>query len=181
MASALMYLSDALVGMGMLEEAAACREEMRSLLLRCADATGNAELLRTSGIAAFAAGDLKSARALLRDALEVSRELGFANNVAGSLRAIGDVFLAEGRTELAGRIMQAVAADPSTTPASRAKARLACTYLGIEVLPVSQANQVAALVDEAVRVSASLGDWLAPAADARPFPTRLAVGARRAS
>jgi len=170
-ASTLMYLADAMTDMGQVEEAGRLHDEMAALLARSSDASGNTELLRSAGIAAATAGDYPRARDLLRQAIETSRAIGFANNVTGSLRALGDVFVAEGNVELGARILAAVAADTSTTPGSRAKARLGLQQLGLEAPPPSPGPlALDPLIDEAVRASVSLSDWLSASYAEEPVP-----------
>ena len=135
--------------------------EIAALLLRCGDATGRAELLRSQGIAATSAGDYNLARLKLGEAIEASRALGFTNNVVGALRSLGDVFLAESDTALGGRIMTAVAAEPGATPAARARARHILETLRLPVPAVGEfAEPTSELLNEVLRASATLRGWL---------------------
>lgn|GEM_PF-6142929 len=165
MASALMYLADALADAGSVDEAVLLHEEMRKLLPRTADATGWAELARISGAAAFAQEDYPRARERLAEAIEMSRTLKFTNNVAGSLRSLALVFLADGEEELGLEIMHALAAHPSTTPGSRANARDALRRHGRDYPPVDPAAPpLDAIASRAVRAAVPFESWL----EARP-------------
>jgi hypothetical protein len=162
MASALMYLADSLIDGGSVEESLLLQEEMRSLLPRAADATGWAELARISGGTAYAQKNYPLARERLAEAIELSSALSFANNVAGSLRTLGDVFIAEGDEELGLEIMRAIAAHPSTTPGSRATARNVLRRHGQEYPPVDpDAEALDRLANRAVRAAVSFDKWLA--------------------
>lgn len=155
MSSALVYLADTLGDLNDLDGAIEAQREARALLAQTADATGIAEILRSEGIVRAIRGSLAEGKQLLSESLRLSESLGFANNVVGALRALGDIFLLEGQTDLAARIMEAVAGDPSSTPGSRAKAAYILKSLGRAVPEEGSAGlpPLSALTAEVLRLA----------------------------
>ena len=162
MSSALIYLSDTLVGLGEPAAAYELYPHIRELLLRSGDAQGRAEILRAEGLIGIALGDLDLARRRLREAITVSQSLDFVNNVVGALRGLGEVFAREGRTELSARIMAAVAEHPATTPGSRAHAVRVLAEMDADARFAAQTapGDFDSLVDEAVRAASPMAEWL---------------------
>ena len=130
MGSALVYLADVLCDMDRAAEALEILDQADVYARRAGDAATLADSARARGIALVALGDLPKARSVLLDALQKSASTAFTNNILGSLRVIAELLILEGRVDEAVVVLHAVEADPGTTPASKAKARLSLQTLG---------------------------------------------------
>ncbi|MGH2625214.1 MAG: hypothetical protein ACRDHY_01015, partial [Anaerolineales bacterium] len=148
-ASALIYLADTLIEMPHFEELAAIHAEARELFARIGDATGLSEVERFAGLMAVARDDFPAATEHFVRTIELSTEIGFANNVLSALRGLARVLSATGRVETAAVVNAFVAAHPAPTPFGRAGAEFdlaeARRTLGDE--PVDRAQARAASMD----------------------------------
>ncbi len=142
MGSSLIYLCDTLSGMGYLEEARELHGEARALFERVGDGIGLAEVDRGEGFRLTNEGDYDGAREMFISGLERSMSMNFANNVLGILRGMADLLAMNGEAELAARVFNAVAWNPSATPFARAKGKAAVARLGITPDPV-ELDQIA--------------------------------------
>ncbi len=120
--TALFYLADVLLNERRVGDAIPALEEAEEHFRRLGDSAGMAEVTRVRGIARLTAGGFAGARSALIESLRRSLALGFANNVAGLMRTYSDLLAAEGQLEAAADVLRAVLADPTTTPASVARA-----------------------------------------------------------
>lgn len=144
MGTARVYLADVLLNDGRAVESEVLLDEAEAHFRRLGDSSGMAEITRVRGLARLALGDLPGARTALTDSLRRSVDLGFANNIAGLMRTFGEIAAIEGDLPRAAEILRAVHGDPSTTPASVARAEAALCRLELrgirppEAVPVTR-------------------------------------------
>lgn len=150
-------LAGALLNDGRAREAEDLLAEAEELFRRLGDASGMAEITRVRALARLAVGDLFGAREALVDSLRRSLALGFANNIAGLMRTFAELLGVEGDLQRSADVFHAVAADPSTTPASIARTDAALARLAAQgVRPSGAAATARELAAEVVR-EADLG------------------------
>lgn len=148
-ASALIYLSDTLLNKDTVEETAALHAEATALLSRVGDASGLTEAERLAGRIAVVRGDLEAAIAHFTRTLQLSADIGFANNVISAVQGMAGILQATGRLEPSAVLNAFVVGHPAPTPFGRASAEHDLAEVGRQLgeQAVDLAREQAAAMD----------------------------------